>query len=118
MATSYHDRRLAARLKDPEFRAEYERASGEIAQIDAVLRTLDHLREKAGISKAEIARRIGKNPASVRRLFTAQVNPELKTIAALAYALNAEVRIVARAKTPSRSRSTSGRRGSPRGPRT
>lgn len=29
MATNYHDRRLAARLKDPEFRAEYERASRE-----------------------------------------------------------------------------------------
>ena len=105
------------------FRAEYERASAEIAQIDAVLRTLDHLREKAGMSKAEIARRIGQNPASVRRLFTAQVNPELKTIAALAYALNAEVRIVARANTSQARggalRTAGGRnRDSPRGPRT
>lgn len=122
MATSYHDRRLAARLKDPEFRAEYERASAEIAQIDAVLRTLDHLREEAGMSKAEIARQIGKNPASVRRLFTAQVNPELKTIAALAYALNAEVRIVARARMSQARgalRATGGRNpDNPRGPRT
>lgn len=53
-----------------------------------------------------------------RRLFTAQVNPELKTIAALAYALNAEVRIVARARTSPSSRSTLRRRGSPRGSRT
>ena len=33
--TNFHSRRLAARLKDPEFRAEYERAQVEIAQIDA-----------------------------------------------------------------------------------
>ena len=64
MATSYHDRLLAARLKDPESGLSMKRASAEIAQIDAVLRTLDHLREEAGMSKAEIARQIGKNPAA------------------------------------------------------
>lgn len=92
------------RLKDPEFRLEYKRSRAEIAQIDGILRTLDDLREGAGLSKTEIARRIGKNLAGVRRPFTAQVNPELKTIVALAYALNAEVRIVARANTATRSR--------------
>lgn len=96
--TSYHRRRLAARLKDPEFRAEHERARAEIAQVDAIMRTLDHLREEAGLSKADLARQIGKDPASVRRLFTAQVNPELKTIAALAEALDAEVQIVPRGR--------------------
>lgn len=99
---SYHRRRLPARLKDPEFRAEYERARAEIAQIDAIMRTLDHLREGAGFSKADLARQIGKDPASVRRLFTAQVNPELRTIAALAQALGAEVQIVARGKGSSK----------------
>lgn len=99
---SYHKRRLDARLKDPEFRAEYERARAEIGQIDAIMRTLDHLREEAGFSKADLARQIGKDPASVRRLFTAQVNPELKTIAALAQALDAEVQIVPRGKGSSK----------------
>lgn len=111
MARSYHKRRRAARLKDPEFRAEYERASAEIAQIDAVLQTLDDLREGAGLSKAEIARRIGKNHASVRRMFTAEVNPELKTIVALAHALNAEVRIVPKANKPTRSRRSRSKAG-------
>ncbi len=100
--TSYHQRRLAARLKDPDFRAEYERARAEIAQIDAIMRSLDDLRQEAGFSKAELARQIGKDPASVRRLFTAQVNPELKTIAALARALGAEVQIVPRGKVPTK----------------
>ena len=94
--TSYHRQRLAARLKDPELRVEYERARAEIAQVDVIMRTLDLLREEAGFSKADLARQIGKDPASVRRLFSAQVNPELKTIAALAQALGAEVQIVPR----------------------
>ena len=102
--TSFHRRRLAERMKDPEFRVEYERARAEIAQIDTIMRTLDHLREEAGFSKADLARRIGKDPASVRRLFTAQVNPELKTIAALARALDAEVQIVPRGKRSSNAR--------------
>lgn len=100
--TSYHRRRLAAGLKDPKFRAEYERARAEIAQIDVIMHTLDHLREEAGFSKADLARQIGKDPASVRRLFTAQVNPELKTIAALAQALGAEIQIVPRGRGSSK----------------
>lgn len=93
--TTYHDRRLARRLKeDPEFRAEFERQRREIAQIDSVVRQLDELREQAGMSKAELARAIGKEPSSVRRFFTADVNPELKTVAAVADALGAEVKVV------------------------
>jgi ribosome-binding protein aMBF1 (putative translation factor) len=92
--TSYHDRRAARRLQDdPEYRAEYERFRRQIEQIDRVVNALDELREGAGLSKAELARRIGKDPASVRRLFSAEVNPELKTLAALADALDAEVTI-------------------------
>lgn len=102
---AYHDRRLEGRLKeDPEFRAEFERQLREIAQIDSIVRQLDELRERAGISKAELARAIGKEPSSVRRFFTADVNPELKTVAAVADALGAEVRVVASKKQASRSK--------------
>jgi ribosome-binding protein aMBF1 (putative translation factor) len=97
--TTYHDRRLERRLKeDAEFRAEFERQRREIAQIDSVVRQLDELRERAGMSKAELARAIGKEPSSIRRFFTADVNPELKTVAAVADALGAEVRVVASKK--------------------
>jgi ribosome-binding protein aMBF1 (putative translation factor) len=93
--TTHHDRRLAQRLKeDPEFRAEFERQRREIAQIDAVVRQLDELREEAGMSKAELARAIGKEPSSIRRFFTADVNPELKTVAAVADILGAKVQVV------------------------
>ena len=93
--TTYHDRRLARRLEEaPEFRAEFERQRREIVQIDSVVRQLDELREQAGMSKAELARAIGKEPSSIRRFFTADVNPELKTVAAVADVLGAEVKVV------------------------
>lgn len=101
--TTRHDRRLARRLKeDPEFRAEFDRQRREIAQIDAVVRQLDELREEAGMSKAELARAIGKEPSSIRRFFTADVNPELKTVAAVADVLGARVEVVANGEARSK----------------
>ena len=64
--------RLHARdMENPEYRAVYERATREITQTDAVIRALDALRTDVGMSKAELARRVGRNASSVRRLFTA-----------------------------------------------
>jgi DNA-binding XRE family transcriptional regulator len=104
--TSYHDRRLARRLRDdPEFRAEFERQQREIAAIDAIVNTLDELREKHGLTKADLARAIDKNPAAIRRLLTASGNPELRTVVAIAEALDAEVRIVPRKANKGRSKS-------------
>jgi ribosome-binding protein aMBF1 (putative translation factor) len=95
--TSLHERRLALRKRDPEFREAYERAAREIAQTDQVIRELDSLRVDLGISKAELARRIGRNASSIRRLFTAShARPELPLVAAIADALGAEVRVVAK----------------------
>jgi DNA-binding phage protein len=92
--TSLHDRWLHEQLKDPEFRAEFEREQREIAAIDAIVNTLEGVRAQLRISKAELARQIGKHPAAVRRLFTAPVNPELRTVVNLADALGYEVRVV------------------------
>jgi DNA-binding phage protein len=95
---SFHDRRLARQLEDPEFRAEFEKASRQIGAIDAIVNDLDSLRTDHGMTKADLAREIGKNPASVRRLFTAPANPELRTLVAIADALNADVVILPRSQ--------------------
>src|SRR5262249_5726650 len=100
--TSYRSRRLEARLQDHRFRAEYEKARGEIAQVDEIMQNIDALRSELGVSKAELARAIGRDPASVRRLFTSEINPGLKVVAAMAEALGARVEIKrdARRKAP------------------
>jgi DNA-binding XRE family transcriptional regulator len=105
--TSYYDRRHRDWLADEGTRAEYERARHEIEQIDAVIRSLDELREHAGMSKAELARRVGRNPASIRRLFTAeQARPELPLIISIANALGASIEVKPRSR-----RSAAKRRG-------
>ncbi|HZU11361.1 MAG TPA: hypothetical protein VFB58_00835 [Chloroflexota bacterium] len=48
------------------------------------------------------------NPAALRRLFTAEVNPELKTVAALASALDAELQIVPRKRREATKKDVSG----------
>jgi transcriptional regulator with XRE-family HTH domain len=84
-------------MKEPEFEEEYERARKEIAQVDAVITQLDELRQAAGLTKAELARHIGRDPSSIRRLFTAASNPELLLVASIAEDLEADIRVVPRA---------------------
>ena len=65
----------------------HERRTQESAEYDAA-------RVRLGMSKADLAREIGKNPQVVRRLFSAETrNPELKTVAAIASALGGRVRV-------------------------
>lgn len=90
----YHRRRVSTAMENEEYRAEYARVRDELTQVNAVMEELDQLRRQHGLSKAELARMSGRNDASVRRLFSAEVNPELRTIAALAAAVGAEIRIV------------------------
>jgi len=71
------------------------------------MRQLDELRRQAGVKKSQLARMIGKDPSTVRRLFTAEVNPELKTVVALAAALDAEITLrPRRARAPREKRTT------------
>jgi ribosome-binding protein aMBF1 (putative translation factor) len=101
---SAHERLMAARMEDPEFRAEYERTRREVELIDSIIRSLDSHRTKQGLSKAELARRVGRNPSSIRRLFTQETNPELKLVVSMLDALGLELSVVEQPKSGSRSR--------------
>ena len=83
---------LAQDLKDPQFLREYVAQSIRFATIDRIVNELDGAREAAGLSKAELARAINSEPATVRRLFSAgHVNPTLGTLAEVAAALGMRV---------------------------
>jgi ribosome-binding protein aMBF1 (putative translation factor) len=83
---------LARDVEDPQFLREYVTQSIRIATIDRIVNELDAAREAAGLSKAELARAINSEPATVRRLFSAgHVNPTLGTLAEVAAALGMRV---------------------------
>jgi transcriptional regulator with XRE-family HTH domain len=83
---------LARDLHDPRFLREYVAESVRIATIDRIVNELDAAREAAGLSKAELARAINSEPATVRRLFSAgHVNPTLGTLAEVAASLGMRV---------------------------
>ncbi len=91
------DRYFSARMKNAEFAAEYSSARREIDAIDLV-RALDAAREKAGMTKAQLAKRVDMKPEVIRRLFTAdEPNPTLDTVVKLVNALNCSLDLVSRA---------------------
>lgn len=81
-------------LQDPEFLREYVVESMRISTIDSVVNAIDDAREAAGMSKAELARAIQKEPATIRRLLSSESsNPTLGTLAEVAAALGLRITV-------------------------
>ena len=79
-------------LQDSEAREQYERTFRTTVEIRHLLQAIEAERERAGLTKAELARRAGTNPAALRRLLTAETsNPTLRTLLAVFDALGLEL---------------------------
>ncbi len=88
------DRYLDEQMQVPAFAAEYRAARAEINAIDKLIRALDAARVIGGLSKAELARKIGARPEMVRRLLTAKGNPTMDTVLKVAAALGYHLELV------------------------
>jgi DNA-binding phage protein len=85
---------LAVELSDPAALRRFITESVRIATIDEIVNSLDRARHDADLSKAELARMIGAEPATIRRLLSASSpNPTLGTLAEVAAALGLRVRL-------------------------
>lgn len=85
---------LAGDIEDPQFLREYIAEAVRIATVDLVMNALDAARESEGMSKADLARAIGAEPATIRRLFsTGLANPTLGTLSEVAAALGLRITI-------------------------
>ncbi len=85
-------------LADPQGRSDYVSTVREIEMVDTLVRTLDARRIELGISKAELSRRIAREPSTVRRLFTAGgANPEIAFLAEIAEAVGMRITLEPRA---------------------
>ena len=89
------DKWVAKKLKSPSFAKAHQEALKHVKAVDALVQSLDAVRERSGISQAELARRIDAKPEIVRRLFTkAGANPTLATVVEVAAALGLELKLV------------------------
>jgi DNA-binding phage protein len=85
-------------LSTPESEARYERKKRAIVLTRQVLLKIDDERRLAGMSKAELARRVGATPSVIRRVFSSQSsNPTLTTVLDMLDALGIDFEL-----TPSR----------------
>jgi DNA-binding phage protein len=75
------DSYFSERMKDREFAADYQEARQGIDSVDAFMRLLEEARATVGVSKAELAKLTGTQPAAMRRLLTTDSpNPTLGTV--------------------------------------
>lgn len=63
-------------MSDPEFRKEYEEAGAELAIVETLIRA----RNRARLSQAELARRIGTTQSAIARLESGSISPSLSTL--------------------------------------
>lgn len=85
------DRYLEEQLRDPEFAARFEQA-GEAWDIAVQVAAL---RQRAGLSQKELARRLGTSQQQISRLESPRYEGHsLGTLRRVAKALNARVRVV------------------------
>ena len=99
------DKYVRVRMQNPEFASAYKEARVEIDAIDRLMRRIDVARTRAGLSKADLARRASAPQESVRRLLTAKKsNPTLQTVVRLAQAVGLRVELVAESASGRRRR--------------
>jgi ribosome-binding protein aMBF1 (putative translation factor) len=95
-------------LGSPERKARYERTHRQVLLTRQILQQIDAERERRGMTKADLAQRIGATPSVVRRLFSSQSsNPTLGTVVAMLDALDLGVH-VRRSRRKRRSSTASG----------
>lgn len=80
---------LKEELKDPAFKAEFDRQQPEFAVINAIIEA----RRKKGITQKVLAKRIGTKQSVISRLESGRANPSIAFLKKLAQALNSHLEI-------------------------
>lgn len=80
---------LKEELKNPAFKAEFERQQPEFAVINAIIEA----RRKKGITQESLARRIGTKQSVISRLESGRANPSVGFLKKFAQALNTHLEI-------------------------
>jgi transcriptional regulator with XRE-family HTH domain len=85
---------LDCQLADPAFRIGFEQKLAKVKGIAEVLSVIESVREREGIPKAEVARRMERKPEAISRLLRGEgANPTLETLVDLIDAMGLELDI-------------------------
>ena len=76
-------------MKDPEFKAEYEKLKPRYELISQIIEE----RTKLNITQAELAMRAGTQKSNISRLESGNYNPSLDFIVKVAHSLGKEIQI-------------------------
>ncbi len=80
---------LENRLKDPNFKKEYDALEPEFSIIQAII----DARKNSGMTQKELAEKTGINQADISRLENGSSNPSLKTLQRLAEGMGMTLKI-------------------------
>lgn len=80
---------LAEKLKDPEFRAGYEKVRQENEPLRAILRA----RVEKGMTQAQIAKKMGTTQSSIARVESGKSHPTIPFMQRLADALDMKLEV-------------------------
>lgn len=80
---------LAEKMKDPEFRAEYEALEPEFAIIQAMI----DARKNTGLTQKELSEKTGIAQGDISKLETGNANPSLRTLQRLAAGMGMKLKL-------------------------
>jgi transcriptional regulator with XRE-family HTH domain len=76
-------------MKEPKYRKAYSALEGELAVAKAVIAA----RNRAGLTQAELARRMGTTPPVVAKMEGGRIQPSMRTLQRLAQATGSKLTI-------------------------
>ena len=83
------DSYLEKKLKDPEFKKEYDALEPEFAIIQAMI----NARKESGLTQKQLSERTGITQADISRLEHGNANPSLHTLQRLAAGMGMELHV-------------------------
>ncbi|MBK1735513.1 transcriptional regulator [Halorhodospira abdelmalekii] len=89
-----HDKLRSKLLDNPEVREEYERLAPELELIDSLVRA----RTRAGLTQADLAKRMQTSQSVVARLEGGRTMPSLSTLRRYADATGSQLKVILESK--------------------
>ena len=80
---------LTARMKEPEFKAEYEALEPEFDIIQAII----DARKKSGLTQKQLSENTGIAQGDISKIEKGEANPSLKTLKRLASGMNTRLQL-------------------------